>query len=228
MTAIAIDDEPLALEVVRSHASKVPFLELRETFTNTFKASEYLQKEKVDLLFLDIKMSDISGMEFLKTLSFPPMVIFTTAYSEHAVKSFELDAVDYLLKPFSVSRFLKACSKAHELLLLRNNHTNLNSGFIFIKSGSEQIKVTLLEILYIESAGNYMNFVLADKKIISRMAMQEVLDILPAKGFIRIHRSYIVPVHKIEKWDKQQVWIHGMSVPIGNAYEENIPQMLRK
>lgn len=105
MTAIAIDDEPLALEVIRSHASKVPFLELKATFTNAFKAAEYLQQEKTDLLFLDIKMPDISGMEFLRSLSQPPMVIFTTAYSEHAVQSFELDAVDYLLKPFFAESF---------------------------------------------------------------------------------------------------------------------------
>src|SRR5690348_2611046 len=138
MTAIAIDDEPLALEVVKSLASKVPFLELKAAFTDAFKAVEYLQKERVELLFLDIKMPDISGMELLKSLPQPPLVIFTTAYAEHAVQSFELDAVDYLLKPFSLSRFLKACNKAHELNELRNNKDPLNSpSFIFIKSGYE-------------------------------------------------------------------------------------------
>lgn len=225
MTAIAIDDEPLALEIIKSHASKVPFIELKAVFTNAFKAAEYLQKERTDLLFLDIKMPDITGMEFLKIISNPPMVIFTTAYSEHAVQSFELDAVDYLLKPFSVSRFLKACNKAHELYLLRHKES---STYIFIKSGYEQIRVNLSDILYVESAGNYMNFVLTDRKIISRLSMQDALDILPAERFIRVHRSYIVALDKIEKTDREQVWINEISIPVGNTYESGLSFFLRK
>src|SRR4028119_225599 len=120
MKAIAIDDEPIALDIIKSHASKVPFLDLEATFTDAFKALEYLQKESVDLLFLDIKMPDISGIDFFNSLSKKPLVIFTTAYSEHAVASFELDAVDYLLKPFSLARFIKGCNKAYELHNFRN------------------------------------------------------------------------------------------------------------
>lgn len=219
MTAIAIDDEPVALEIVRSHAAKVPFLELKETFTNAFKAAEYLQKEKIDLLFLDIKMPDISGMEFLETLSITPMVIFTTAYSEHAVKSFELDAVDYLLKPFSLSRFLKACNKAQELYHLRNNNDH---SFIFIKSGYEQVRLDLSKILFIESAGNYMNFILTGSKILSRMSMEETLDVLPEKKFIRIHRSFIVALDRIVKADHRRVWINDVAIPVGRNYERNL------
>lgn len=227
MTAIAIDDEPIALEVVKSHAAKVPFLDLHATFTNAFKAAEFLQKERVDILFLDIKMPDISGMEFLKCLSNPPMVIFTTAYSAHAVQSFELDAVDYLLKPFSLPRFLKACNKAQELLLLRNKYPGNDSpSFIFIKSGYEQIKINLSEIFYVECAGNYMNFILREKKIISRLSMQETLDILPKEKFIRIHRSFIIAIDKIEKTDRRQVWINGISIPIGNNYDEDLHKVL--
>ncbi len=223
MTAIAIDDEPLALEVVKSLSSKVPFLELKAVFTDAFKATEYLQKEKPDLLFLDIKMPDISGMELLKSLLQPPLVIFTTAYAEHAVQSFELDAVDYLLKPFSLSRFLKACNKAHELYLLRNNKdAGPIPAFIFIKSGYEQIRVDLGEVLYLESAGNYMNFVLETRKILSRLSMQEALEMLPKDKFIRIHRSYIIARDKVEKTDRQQVWIGNTLIPIGSAYEENL------
>lgn len=113
LKAIAIDDEPIALEVVKSLSSKIAFIKLLNCFTNAFKAIDFLQQEKVDLIFLDIKMPDISGIDFLKSLSNPPIIIFTTAYSEHAVQSFELDAIDYLLKPFSLSRFLKACNKAN-------------------------------------------------------------------------------------------------------------------
>src|SRR6187549_686871 len=121
MKAIAIDDEPIALDIVQSHAAKVPYLELKAVFTDAFKALEYLQKENVDLIFLDIKMPDISGIDFFKSLPRKPMVIFTTAYSEHAVTSFEMDAVDYLLKPFSLPRFIQACNKAYELYTFRND-----------------------------------------------------------------------------------------------------------
>ena len=139
LKAIAIDDEPIALEVVKSLSSKIAFIELLDCFTNAFKAIDFLQKEKVDLIFLDMKMPDISGIDFLKSLSHPPMVIFTTAYSEHAVQSFELDAIDYLLKPFSLSRFLKACNKANEQLLFRNKIATVlpEPSAIFIKSGYE-------------------------------------------------------------------------------------------
>src|ERR1700733_4292610 len=141
MIAIAVDDEPIALDIVRSHSAKVPFIELKATFTNAFEAITYLQQNKTDLIFLDIKMPDISGIDFLNSINNPPMVIFTTAYSEHAVKSFELDAVDYLLKPFSRSRFLKACNKAQELYTLRNGQEkNEELTSIFIKDGYEQIK----------------------------------------------------------------------------------------
>src|SRR5882762_9535167 len=141
LRAIAIDDEPIALEVIKSLSAKIPFIELSVCFTNAYEAAEYLRKEKVDLLFLDIKMPDISGIEFLKSLSHPPMVVFTTAYSEHAVQSFELDAIDYLLKPFSQARLLKACNKAYELHELKVNGKRAvaASGFIFVKSGYGQI-----------------------------------------------------------------------------------------
>src|SRR5579862_4052092 len=135
LQAIAIDDEPIALEVIKNLSLKISFIELRGFFTDAFKAIDFLQKEKVDLIFLDIKMPDISGIDFLKSISNPPMVIFTTAYSEHAVQSFELDVIDYLLKPFSQSRFLKACNKAYEQYKLKNNlneNTSLPES-IFIK-----------------------------------------------------------------------------------------------
>jgi DNA-binding LytR/AlgR family response regulator len=225
MTAIAIDDEPFALEVIKSHASKVPFLELKETFTHAFKAAEYLQNEKIDLLFLDIKMPDITGMEFLKSLPDPPMTIFTTAYPQHAVQGFELNAIDYLLKPFSLSRFLNACNKAQELYLLRNSH---DPSFIYIKSGHEQIRVNLPDILYIASAGNYVNFILSESKVLSRLSMQEALAILPEEKFIRIHRSYIIAIHKIEKTDYRHVWINNIPIPVGKSYEGRLQILLNR
>ncbi|HYC27423.1 MAG TPA: response regulator, partial [Chitinophagaceae bacterium] len=133
MKAIAIDDEPIALDIIKSHAAKVPFLDLVATFTDAFEALEYLQRESVDLIFLDIKMPDISGIDLFSSLSKKPLVIFTTAYSEHAVTSFELDAVDYLLKPFSLSRFIKGCNKAFELYNFRNDPGQ--EDHLYVKTG---------------------------------------------------------------------------------------------
>ncbi|PUZ30134.1 two component transcriptional regulator, LytTR family [Chitinophaga costaii] len=228
LTAIAIDDEPVALAVIRAHAAKVPFLDIRGYYTNAFEAMEHLQREKIDLLFLDIKMPDISGLDFLISLPEPPMVVFTTAYSEHAVQSFELDAVDYLLKPFSFARFLKACNKTENLAQLkqRSPAPNADISYIFVKSGYEQYKILLDEILYLESAGNYVTFVLKDKKLLSRVTMQEALTLLPAAQFTRIHRSFIVANNKVDKIDRNAVYIGAEMIGIGSAYADAIAKIL--
>lgn len=228
MIAIALDDEPIALDVVISHASKVPYLELKATFTNAFDALTYLQENKVDLIFLDIKMPDINGIDFLNTLSNPPMVIFTTAYSEHAIKSFELAAIDYLLKPFSIPRFLKACNKAQELYSLRNKSAYsepLKS--IFIKDGYEQVKVYLEDILYIEASGNYTKLILINSKLLStRVPLNELLLLLPTEKFIRTHRAFIVAKNKVSKFDRSQIWIGDQIIPIGVTYAQCAQSLL--
>lgn len=222
MIAIAVDDEPIALDIVRSHASKVLTINLVEVFTNAFDAMRYLQQHPVDLMFLDIKMPDISGIDFLHSLSNPPMVIFTTAYSEHAVKSFELDAVDYLLKPFSLARFLKACNKAADLHHLRIKAAGtLENDFIFIKDSYEQIKVRVADILYIEAAGNYTRVHLVGDKLLStRVPINEMIKVLPGGKFVRTHRAFIVAKDKIDKFDKTQIWLGKQIIPIGNTYSQ--------
>jgi DNA-binding LytR/AlgR family response regulator len=225
MKAIAIDDEPIALDIVRSHASKVPFLELKATFTDAFQGLDYMQKETIDLLFLDIKMPDISGIDFFNSLPKKPLLIFTTAYTEHAVTSFEMDAVDYLLKPFSLSRFMKGCNKAYELYNARNATQLLDH--IYIKTGYEQLKVMYDEIWYVEAAGNYVTFVLKDKKILSRSTFVEVVNLLPAEKFVRIHRSFIVSVQKIDKVERHQVTISNMKIPLSEAYRQNLSVFLK-
>jgi DNA-binding LytR/AlgR family response regulator len=224
MKAIAIDDEPMALEVVRSLSAKVPYLELVACFTDAFKALEYLQHEPVDLLFVDIKMPDITGLEFVTSLQRKPLVIFTTAYSEHAVTSFELDAIDYLLKPFSLARFVKACNKAQELYQLRNNGISAAPAkdYLFLRIGYEQVKVYFDEILYMEAAGNYVTFVLEGKKLLSRMTIGELSEQLPTERFTRVHRSYIVAKEKIEKIERHQVCIKGNYVPVGASYMQQL------
>ena len=226
MKAIAIDDEPIALEIIKSHAAKVPFLALTAEFTDAFKALEYLQKETVDLIFLDIKMPDISGIEFFNSLTKKPLLIFTTAYSEHAVTSFEMDAVDYLLKPFSLARFIKGCNKAFELYNFRNSMEATDH--LFIKTGYEQLKVFYDEIMYVEATGNYVSFVLKDKTILSRSTFVEATTLLPVDKFVRVHRSYIVAVSKISKVEKHQVTIGKATVPVSDAYTQNLTAALKK
>ncbi|MDB5235839.1 MAG: DNA-binding response regulator [Hymenobacter sp.] len=225
MKALALDDEPFALDVVRSLAAKIPFVELLAGFTDAFQALEFLQHEPVDLLFVDINMPDISGLEFVSSLPNKPLVIFTTAYAEHAVTGFELDAVDYLLKPFSLARFAKACNKARELLHLRTQSMALTApakDYLFLKMGYEQVKVRHEEILYLEAAGNYVTFVLLEKRLLTRLTIQEVLELLPRDQFSRVHRSFIVAHNKIDKVERHQVSIGSAHVPVGAAY---LPQL---
>ena len=226
---IAIDDEPIALEVVKSLSAKVPFVNLQACFTDAFEALGYLQQQKTDLIFLDIKMPDISGIDWLKSVAQPPMIIFTTAYSEHAVESFELDAVDYLLKPFSLARFLKATNKANDLHRLKSSASvqEINPDHVFIKSGYEQIRIDFDDIVYLQSAGNYVHFILAESKILSRLTMNEVEAMLPAVQFTRIHRSYIVANNKITRMDKYNIWINDICLPVGAGYSTGIEQITK-
>lgn len=227
LNAIAVDDEPIALEVIRKLSEKITFLQMKGYFSNPVEAADYLQKNKTDLMFLDIKMPDMSGIEFLKSIPAPPLVIFTTAFSEHAVQSFELNAIDYLLKPFSFSRFLKACNKAHEQLELRKNFqaNQAISPALFIKSGYEHVKIEMEKILYVEGKGNYIQFTTDQQKVLSRLTMSEAENLLPRFHFMRIHRSFIVAKRKISKVDKKSVWLGHIELPVGPGYSSEIERL---
>jgi len=230
LLAIAIDDEPMALEVVKNLLEEVPFVELVKCFTKAIDAITFLQENAVDLIFLDIKMPGLSGIEFLRSLPNPPMVIFTTAYSEHAVQSFELDAIDYLLKPFSFSRLLKACNKAMALHRLQSNAGKPAIELlpaIFIKSGYEQVKIDLGDLQYVESVGNYIRFHFPTQTIVSRLTMTEAEALLSVSAFIRVHRSFIVAKTKITKVDKRSVWLKDLEIPIGASYTTEIENLLK-
>ncbi|MCF0056264.1 LytTR family DNA-binding domain-containing protein [Dyadobacter sp. CY356] len=228
MKAIAVDDEPMALEIIGALAAKVPFLDLSASFVNAFDAIRFIKENHVDLIFLDIKMPDISGFELLKALSKEPLVVFTTAYTEHAVKSYELDAVDYLLKPFSSERFAKACYKASEVLEFRTKTLNPKPEFLFLKSGFEQIKVFFNEILFIESSGNYMVFRLPTSKILSRLTMKEVLELLPETDFIRVHRSFIISKNRVSKIERNHLHIGKHVIPIGSMFMNEVATCFKK
>lgn len=234
MKCTVIDDEPFALDLIRDYILKTPFLELGECFGNPLKALGYLSAEKTDLIFLDINMPEISGIQLLKSLSHPPLVIFTTAYPEFGAESYDYGAVDYLLKPVKYDRFLKAVNKAVAILKTKpeNFHNpesqNQTDDSLFIKSGTRLVKVHIREIKYVEGAGNYMTFHLPGRKILSLLTMQEVIDLLPADQFIRIHKSFIVSKSHIEAIEKHDVIISGIPIPIGITYREQFLLKINK
>ena len=210
--AIAIDDEPIALDIIESHANKIPFLELKASFTNAYQALEFLKTNSVDLLFLDVKMPDISGMDFLKSLSKTPLVIFTTAYQEYALESYDFQTVDYLLKPFDFGRFLKAVNKASDRLEQKNDQ------HLFLKTGYEYVRLEIAQIKYAKAEGNYVKFVTESEQVLSRMTMQQAEDVLLPQGFLKTHRSFLVNRAFINKIEKHQLSIGKEVIPISSIY----------
>ncbi len=234
MKCIVIDDEPFALDLIKDYIRKTPFLELSASFSNPLKALSFLSSANVDLIFLDINMPEITGIQLLKSLNYQPMVIFTTAYSEYGVESYDYNAIDYLLKPVKYERFLKAVNKAADIILKKegfknnSNSEKLIENFIFIKSGNRQVKVSPSDLLYIEGAGNYMTFHTKDTKILSLLNMQDVINILPAEEFVRVHKSFIISINNIEAIDKHNIIINGKYIPIGITYREQVNSIINK
>ncbi|MEJ8803244.1 LytR/AlgR family response regulator transcription factor [Pontibacter sp. H249] len=235
---VVVDDEPMALEVLEDYIRMAPNLTLQQSFSNSLEALAYLQSNEVDLLFLDINMPDLSGIQLLKAVSKPPLVVFTTAYSEYAVKSYELDAVDYLLKPIEFDRFMKAVNKAAEQLQSKSgvvangatakDEASVAKDYIFIKSGYQLIKIKLDAILYVEADKNYVSFVTPEKKILALMPLSEVMQMLPPEAFYRIHKSYIVALQHIEAIDRQHVNLHKQQLPIGKTYVADFFKLLNQ
>ncbi len=232
-----IDDEPFALELIKDYILRTPFLELAECFSNPFKALDYLNRVKVDLIFLDINMPELSGIELYKSLVAPPKVIFTTAYPEFAAESYEYNAVDYMVKPVKYERFLKAVNKASGLIHPAVEKQEASSpaqsikefkAHMFIKSGTQQIKVHPDDILYVEADGNYMCFHTDKKKIMSLLTMKDVLEMLPADDFARIHKSYIIALKHLEAIEKHDVVVSGKKIPIGVTFREHFLEFMRR
>lgn len=220
---LAIDDEKLALDLLEDNIRKVPFLQMAGKVNSAMTAMEILQKEKIDLLFLDIQMPDISGIQFLRSLPEKPMVIFTTAFENYALEGFELDVIDYLLKPFSFERFLKAVNKAREYhSLMEKTGNQPEPDFLFVKSDHRLVRVQFDEILYIESLKDYIKIYTGEKPVITLLSMKSIEEKLPVKEFLRVHRSFIVNVKKIEVIEKKHFLIMNHEIPIGDNYRENV------
>jgi len=224
MNCIVVDDEPLARDILEEFIRKVPFLTLAASCKSGFDALDVLQNQKVDLIFLDIQMPDMSGIQLYESLNYKPLVIFTTAYSDYAVTGFELDAIDYLVKPFSFQRFIKAVNKAAALHKKQDvAEKEPPRDFMFVKDGTKIVKVSYDEILYIEGMKDYVKIVLKDKKmVLTLMSMQNMAERLPSRQFVRIHRSYIVSLSKIKMVEKNRVIIDKKYLPIGDSYKGNL------
>jgi two-component system LytT family response regulator len=213
----------MALDVIQRYCAKSDLVELKAVFREPVKAIEYLSREKIDLVFLDINMPDVSGMQLVQTLSPRPMIIFTTAYSHYAVESYSLNAVDYLLKPITFERFLGAINKAVTVLAGKTNlAVNEEGPAIFIKSGPQTYQVKISDILYFEKEGNYITVHLKDRNILIRENMGDVFDLVPASDFIRVHKSYVVAIKHIAMIEVHQVTINNEKIPVGSTYRESL------
>lgn len=225
---VAVDDEPLSLELVEDFCSRTDFLFFEKAFIKTGMALQYIEKNAVDLLFLDINMPAMSGIEFYKSLSYKPMLIFTTSYSEYALESYEFDAIDYLLKPFSFQRFERAVIKARDRYnLLHKSLVPEQLKYLMLKADYGVIKVMLTDIEFIEGLDNYLKIHLHKKSsIVVRMTLRSLLEKLPPIEFIRVHRSFIVSVARIESIKQKIIQLGGEEIPVGKNYEEELRQLL--
>jgi len=213
----------MALEVIERYCTKSDLVELKTVFREPVKAIEYLGREKIDLVFLDINMPDISGMQLVQTLSPRPMIIFTTAYSHYAAESYNLNAIDYLVKPITFERFLAAVNKAVTALPGRSHLTMIDEDpAIFIKSGPQTYQVKVRDILYLEKNGNYITVHLKDSNILIRENIGDVLDLVPAADFIRVHKSYIVAIKHISMIEVHQLTVNNEKIPVGSTYRESL------
>ena len=234
ITCIAVDDEPPALKLIEKYINAIPVLDLKGTCSNAVDAFSLLQNTFVDLLFLDIQMPQIFGTDFMRTLSNPPKVIFTTAFRKFAVEGFDLDAVDYLLKPISFERFLKAVNRVMNLNFSATDENVHNPGqnkenemnFLYLRADRKNIKVNHADLLFIESLKNYIKVVTKDKTIITKYPISMIEENLPS-SFIRIHRSFIIAKDKIESYTNEYVQIGKYELPISRSYRHEVEKHLK-
>lgn len=233
MKCLIVDDEYLALQLLESYIAKIPSLQLVGKCRNALTALEILQKEQVDLLFLDIQMPDLTGLDLLKTLSHSPMVIFSTAYSEYAMEGYELNVLDYLLKPIPFERFVKAVNKAKNLYSLQNQPTSISPAmaekstvekdYFMVKADYKSLKVRFEDILYVEGLKEYVSiYTLQGKRIITHSTMKNIEQILVPYGFMRIHKSYIVSLSKVDAIVGNMLEINSVEIPVGRSYRSQV------
>jgi DNA-binding LytR/AlgR family response regulator len=225
--AIALDDEPLALKIIENFCSESDQVSLEKTFSKPNDALKYINNFPVDLIFLDIQMPSISGIDFFKSIDKEVMVIFTTAFSEYAVEGFNLNAVDFLLKPFTLERFQQAVAKAYEFYNYTNSTEKTKQPYIFIRADYSLVKIKLTDIIYLEGLNDYVKFHLENQKpVVARITLKNLSERLSSADFIRVHRSYIIPVTRISHIRNRMIFIHAedkmIELPIGRSYEDEV------
>lgn len=238
INAIIVDDEPLALDVLETYIDKLPEINLVARCNNALEANEALKNETIDLMFLDIQMPQLTGIDFLKTLKNPPLTIFTTAYANYAIEGFELNAIDYLLKPISLERFMKAVNKAIELVELQRKDSPVavvdgdDPDFIFVKADKKLVKIKYSDILYVEGLKDYVIIRMDAKRVITLQTMKSLEEKLPRNIFMRIHRSYIVNIDKINAVIGNMIELNekgqAKHIPIGKNYREDLLSIVNK
>ncbi len=230
ISCIAIDDEPLALRQIAEYIEKTPFLDIKATFESAMEALDFLNNNKVDLMFVDIQMPDLSGMDLVKSLEQRPEIIFTTAFSEFAVEGFKVDALDYLLKPLDYASFLKAANKAHthfESLRIGSENLKISSDHLFIKSEYKVIRIEIDKILYIEGMREYVRIHLENSKpVMTLLSMKKIEQKLPSTWFMRVHRSYIVNLKKITTIERNRIIFDDVYIPVSEQYKEKLQKYI--
>jgi len=214
----------MALEVIQRYCGKNDLIDLRAVFREPVKAIQYLAREKTDLIFLDINMPDLNGMQLIQTLSPKPLIIFTTAYSQYAAESYDLNAIDYLVKPITFERFLAAINKVAAVFRVPEDPLTArdDDASVFIKSGPQTYQVKLGDILYLEKEGNYITVHLKDRSVLIRESMVDVFDLVPAADFIRVHKSYVVAIRHIAMIEVHQLTVNNKKIPVGGTYRDSL------
>ena len=231
MNCIALDDEPLALDIIEAYVKKHPELNLIARCNNADEASKVLNSQHIDLMFLDIQMPGVTGLNFVRSLKNKPLFMFTTAYSEYAIDGFELDAIDYLLKPIAYDRFVKAIEKAKEYYTIKNNsgltESDLENDFIFVKANQQLIKLAYGEILYVEAFADYVKIFLNDRKIVTLQTMKKMEAKLPSDIFSRVHRSFIVNRKAVQSFSTSVCEVNGEKIPVGKNYKNDFIKLMK-
>ena len=226
INCIAIEDEPIALKKIKEFIEQIDYLNLLEAFNNAVDAIGFLKKNPVDLIFLDIRMKKLSGIQFLESLQIKPKVIITSAYDEYALKGYELDVADYLLKPFTLERFLKSVDKVYnQLSVLTGDNSN---DYIFVKTEYRIEKIEIKDILYIQGMKDYLQIHTTDRKIMTLQTFKNLLEILPQTDFQRVHNSYIVSISKIKNIERNRIRIGKDLIPISDSYKDKFYGILKE
>ena len=234
MNCIAVDDEPLALKLLEDNISKVPYLKLVAQCSDAFEATKALQENAVDLMFIDIQMPGLSGLQFVKSLAKKPIIIFLTAYKQYALDAFDLDVVDYLVKPVALDRFMKACNKAKELYDLKNSKTQTPTApaadYFFQHVDYSMVKIMFSDILWIEGLRDYIKIHLknSNKPLVIRNTIKSIENDLPSNKFVRIHKSFIISIDNITSIKKSSVFIKDMELPVGDTFRDVIDKLVSK